>query len=630
MRAHARSLPRPRWALALLVALVAALALSPAPALASGQVGTYAEGSAGFFRWLGDEEAARVAEGQGVTGSASTKYLGSALATRELASSPFNLDSMRVSIEILRACNECRAQEGRPALMVDTLLMAYSQVATTWSSHYLSDSAVTSDPHASFKEFGAQQGKANGENIAWNYSDVDTAFWQWYTDEKEEYLAGNVEEAGHYLNIINPSFTHFGAAYSKKAPSLYNTYEQTFGTHARGMSLSVEEFAAKFEEYYALVTQGEPPATSHDVTLVQPEHGRLIEYSNSHDVGAWVVVYVEPDEGYEIASINVSGVEGVTISQDGENPRYKAAQFYMPNNDVTVSAELVPVSPAETFEVSCQASGHGAIYASHAEAGEGDTVTVSLRPDEGYELESVVAVNLETGAAVSLAGTGGTRTFVMPAANVRVTATFAEVPEETGPFTDVPSNAWYADEVARANELGYLTGYAGTTEFGPEDRLTRAQAAVVLFNMANSGAAGTGGIAPDGRYNASATLATGFADVDGDTGYAWASAEIRWARDMGLVVGTGSGFEPGRSISREEFATMLARYAQRTGRYAAPSDPDATLSRYTDSHTVDAWFRDSVAWAVEAGVMGQSTTALNSDGSIIRAEVATMAIRLQP
>lgn len=195
-------------------------------------------------------------------------------------------------------------------------------------------------------------------------------------------------------------------------------------------------------------------------------------------------------------------------------------------------------------------------------------------------------------------------------------------------FADVANTEWYYDEVYKAQDLKYMTGYAGTKLFGPTESLTRAQAVVVLYNMA-SGAGNT--IAPSASYNKNNVYTTGFSDVDSDGANAWATYAIKWAKDTGITTGYGDGtFGVNDEITRAQFATMLARYAQLVKRYEAVEDADAILGDYTDAASVDEWFKDSVAWAVSEGVMGQNVAELNPNGSIERAQVAAMAVRFQP
>lgn len=450
--------------LRLSVALLAALALvlAPvAPAYAAGEVGTYEEGSLGFFRWLGDEEVTRLADGTDVSGWLTIRYFSECVENRATMSSPFNLDCMRESLEILRQFSSRRRDP--EDLRVDTKLMFAAQLSAAWASHYKTDAEVRNNPHGVFNEFRMEKGWGGSEVLGYNTTDAEDMYVEWFDKQRENYFSGQ-GTTRDFMEIATVENRYTGVAYCKGVNGGMITYTQLLNTKSRGMLFTLDEFIAKFEEYYDLVMKA----------------------------------------------------EGVGDDSDG------------------------------------------------------------------------------------------------------------------GGFSDVADDAWYADTVASASELGYLTGYAGTTEFGPEDTLTRAQAAVVLFNMASGGTASSSDIAPNGRYDADATLETGFADVDGDASYAWASAEIKWARDMGIVTGTANGFEPGRDISREEFAVMLARYAQKTGLYVAVDDPDAVLGGYEDGVAVDDWARELVAWAVEAGVMGRDTASLNPTDGIIRAEAAAMAVRLQP
>lgn len=192
-------------------------------------------------------------------------------------------------------------------------------------------------------------------------------------------------------------------------------------------------------------------------------------------------------------------------------------------------------------------------------------------------------------------------------------------------FADnVDSSAWYYNEVNKAAELGLMNGYADTNLFGPNDTITRAQVAQVLFNMA-------GGRAdmdlPEGSYNEIYGYAS-FGDVNGKM---WYGKAIAWAKAAGIVTGYGDTgeFKPEQAITREEFATMLARYAEKV-KGADISAPTDVLDGYADATGVSDWAKGYVAWAVEAKAMGQNTDFLSAGLNISRAEVAAMAVRYQP
>lgn len=187
-------------------------------------------------------------------------------------------------------------------------------------------------------------------------------------------------------------------------------------------------------------------------------------------------------------------------------------------------------------------------------------------------------------------------------------------------FADnVDSSAWYYNEVNKAAELGLMNGYADTNLFGPNDTITRAQVAQVLFNMAGNR---TDMDLPEGSYNEIYGYAS-FGDVNGKM---WYGKAIAWAKAAGIVTGYGDGtFAPENNITREEFATMLARYAQKYGNYTAGSAAD--FAAYGDASAVDSWAAEYVAWAVKGGYMGKNTNVLTPLANMTRAEAAAMVVR---
>ena len=106
----------------------------------------------------------------------------------------------------------------------------------------------------------------------------------------------------------------------------------------------------------------------------------------------------------------------------------------------------------------------------------------------------------------------------------------------------------------------------------------------------------------------------------------WYGKAIAWAKAAGIVTGYGDGtFAPENNITREEFATMLARYAQKYGTYTAGSASD--FAAYGDASAVDSWAAEYVAWAVKGGYMGKNTDVLTPLANMTRAEAAAMVVR---
>lgn len=156
-----------------------------------------------------------------------------------------------------------------------------------------------------------------------------------------------------------------------------------------------------------------------------------------------------------------------------------------------------------------------------------------------------------------------------------------------------------------------MNGYADDNRFGPDDTLTRGEAACVLCNIAEAA----------GLDVTAGTVGASFTDIDSDAYYATA---VAWAERADVIHGYGDGmFRPDQPVTREEFAAMLANYASEVGGFA--DDDESLLAGYPDGSGVSGWARPSVAWAVANRVMGNGPT-LNPTGSITRAETAAMVV----
>lgn len=181
-------------------------------------------------------------------------------------------------------------------------------------------------------------------------------------------------------------------------------------------------------------------------------------------------------------------------------------------------------------------------------------------------------------------------------------------------YADVAADAWYAEPVFEAYANQYMTGVAGTKLFMPENSISRAELAQVLFNMAGQ------------VRDIDKTYPTKFSDVEAD---AWYAQAVAWASAAGVVTGYDGTDEFGTfdNATREAIATMLFRYAAAQGMDVSQR---ADISAYDDAYSVSTWAKDAVEWAVAEGIMGVDTSVLNPQGDAQRAEVAAMSVRLQP
>ena len=195
-------------------------------------------------------------------------------------------------------------------------------------------------------------------------------------------------------------------------------------------------------------------------------------------------------------------------------------------------------------------------------------------------------------------------------------------------FADVPAGAWFAEVVDQVSqEGGYMFGYSGTNFFGPYDDVIRGDAAVVFFRMAKGDTWSDGD--SDGSFDNWTGHETPFKDVKASKYYA---ESIAWAAKVGIIKGYGDGthYGPDDSMTREQYAVMLMRYADLNGDYKPVEDVDAVLAKYLDGDKVSNWAKPAVAWACANGYMGLDTTVVNPSADITRAELAAMTVRYQP
>ena len=252
---------------------------------------------------------------------------------------------------------------------------------------------------------------------------------------------------------------------------------------------------------------------------------------------------------------------------------------------------------------------NGSIKVSDSKAEKGDTVTITVTPDEGYELDEL-AVYDEDGDEIELTDKGdGKFTFKMPKGNVEIEVSFAAIQDETvkADFADVTADAWYADAVQYVFENGMMSGTSETT-FSPDLTTTRGMIVTILYRLENQ---------------PTVTGTTAFTDVAADQYYANA---VAWAAQNGIVSGTSATtFAPNAAITREQMAAILYRYAQFKG-YDVSAKAD--LSVYTDAAQVGAYAADAMAWANGAQLItGTSATTLTPAGQATRAQVATILMR---
>lgn len=173
-------------------------------------------------------------------------------------------------------------------------------------------------------------------------------------------------------------------------------------------------------------------------------------------------------------------------------------------------------------------------------------------------------------------------------------------------FPDVPANSWYAPYVDYVSENRIMTGY-GNGQFGPLVNFVRGELATVCYRMSGEPTQ------PFTKY---------FPDVNQGDYY---GRGITWAYEKGLMTGYESGyFGPTDIITREQFATVLYRYAKFRGLNVSAN---GNLNQFPDANSVSAFAKDGMKFAVGYGIISGDQGKLNPQGGVNRAVAATILTR---
>ena len=183
------------------------------------------------------------------------------------------------------------------------------------------------------------------------------------------------------------------------------------------------------------------------------------------------------------------------------------------------------------------------------------------------------------------------------------TADYMDEPGMFLPFTDV-TNHWAYSAIKRVYTRGWMVGMDEKT-FAPDQQLSRAMLAVILYAMAGEPAV---------------TGESPFTDVPAGC---WYTDAIVWAAQNGIVCGFGDGtFRPNEAVTRAQAAVMLYGYAAFTG---ADVTARADLSAYSDAGQIPAWAMDAMQWAnARRLIVGRDSSHLVPDGNTTRAEMAAI------
>ena len=263
---------------------------------------------------------------------------------------------------------------------------------------------------------------------------------------------------------------------------------------------------------------------------------------------------------------------------------YEAGETVKVTGDMTFTAIWNVVNIPDTYDIDIADTANGTVSVSLSNASAGSVITVTVEPDEGYELGSLTVTGPDGRVEVTRVN-ASTYRFTMPDGDVTVRATFVS---EGLPFTDVSTSAWYYDAVSYVYANGLMDGVS-STQFNPDGTMTRAMVWAIL------------------------------ARIDGQTvtGDGW----IETAREWAVAEGVSDGENANGAVTREQLVTMLWRYA---------GEPEGTapLSAWSDAGSVSDWAAEAMSWAIDNSVItGMSADTLAPQGSATRAQCAAILMR---
>ena len=458
---------------------------------------------------------------------------------------------------------------------------------------------------------------------------------------------GGIIEKGNFTGKVTNNGTISGGEFSGEVTNNKTISDGTFngtvingesGTIAEGVSITALKFVVTFDNEgtrtTAIIDNGgkltAPAAPTKEGYRFDGwyyvNNGGKAKWNFDTDIvtramtltAKWVQTYTvafDTNGGSAVAPVTVDAGSTVTKPADPTKSGYTFGGWYMENTyenpydfhaAVTGSLTLYAkwnaiVYSDPTYAVSAPAAENGSVTVSPKNASAGSTVTITVKPDSGYVLETI-SVTDKNGNDLKLTNKGnGKYTFTMPASKVEIKATFMEDNSVLNFFYDVPNDAYYFEAVKWAAENG-ITGGVGNSLFAPNQPCTRAQIVTFLWRAAGS---------PEPKNMSN------FSDVPADSYYAKA---VAWAVENGITTGTGDGkFGPDATCTRAQSVTFLFR-ASKASANGAPAFSDVAATAY---------YAEAVKWATDNGITnGIGDNLFGSDNDCTRVQIVTFLYRM--
>ncbi len=335
-------------------------------------------------------------------------------------------------------------------------------------------------------------------------------------------------------------------------------------------------------------------------------NGKVEVSETKADSGDKVNIEATPNSGYEVDTVVVTKSNGtkVTVTKNSDG----TYTFTMPASKVTVDATFKKAATGYKVNVDSGIT-NGKIEVSQSTANSNAKITVTAKPNSGYEIDTVVVTKAGGVKVTVTKNSDGTYKFTMPAADVTVDATFKQTvhvcPAKS--YADVKTTEWYHDAVDYVISNG-LMGSTNTNAytFEPGTIASRGMIVTIIWRLANEPLA---------------DAAIPFTDVPAGQ---WYTEAIRWAaaNDILRDVAVSGAFEPNAPLTREQIAAIIYRYEQyQGGGFKGTINID--LSSFKDMDEISPLLVEAIGWCNNEGVLkGNDAQMLMPKGNVDRAQLA--------
>ncbi len=249
-----------------------------------------------------------------------------------------------------------------------------------------------------------------------------------------------------------------------------------------------------------------------------------------------------------------------------------------------------------------------------------ESTTITVTGDNGVKAEVTTSENGSISAVITVPNTSSKNKITIPCKTTNTTVAYIvnedgtkkimpfavatdngmnipveqnckiEIVTNNVSYNDIKNGSWYEDAVKAVAARELFTGVS-QSEFAPNENMNRAMIWTVLARLEGE---------------------------DTSNGSNWYEQGQKWA----VAKGISDGLDAMNSMTREQLATMLYRYA------GSPKTDEDSIKIFNDSYKISSWSSDALNWAVSQGLItGMGDGTLNPQGEATRAEVATILMR---